>query len=284
MPVRTHFVYRAWPGENAADRPDYYSKRAALASFLDALAAYPHSADVIFLWDGTCPTDLRIALADVGEVIELPSVGNSRSYRVALGLLDSRPWAEDELVYLCEDDYLHTRQAFNVLHTAASALPQAAFFTLYDHPQFNSTRIHLRYKRATNAAAADIEGIRWQPVWGTPLTYGARVGWLRKVSGVHFICSSGSTPSDYRLWLATQGYRQYQALASQRDAPRSDLQALASRLKRLVTRQDRQEHLLVSATPAQATHLHLPWIAEGQNWAAVAEGVSSLGAADWASA
>lgn len=93
--MRYHLVCRSSPGENRKGRPWFYSKAGALASPLNAATELP-PGDRIFVNDGEMPEPRASRIAAAGEVIEL-GLGNARSYRACIALVDSRVWDDDDV-------------------------------------------------------------------------------------------------------------------------------------------------------------------------------------------
>jgi hypothetical protein len=277
--MRLHVVYRSALVENNAPRPPYYSKDACLGSFLSTLKTPGLPlGDVLFVNDDVIRGARGKAMEAHGEILELPKVGNAASYRAVLSLPDWRGWSDDDLVYFVEDDYLHVREALPRLLEAADHLGQAAFFTLYRHPDYFVRSEHLRYRRRTSARATTVGDTRWEPCWGTPLTFAARVSRFRAVAGIHALAARGKHPNDIAMWKATQRVGWHRLIHLYATQSRlTDLEAVASGAVELVTRRSRKLNLLMFPTPTLATHVHEPFIAEGRQWEQLsAEGLAEL--------
>lgn len=124
-------LYRSVGGENPKSRPPYYSKLLCLRSLLRAASRLPHRPHITFVNDGPMPGDRLADMEKWGEVVSLPGVGNSPSYRGVLKLALRLP--PDALVYLAEDDYLYTEHALEKLLGALTELPRADYVSLFDH-------------------------------------------------------------------------------------------------------------------------------------------------------
>lgn len=277
--MRLHVVYRSALVENDAPRPPYYSKDACLGSFLSTLRSPGLPlGDVLFVNDDVIPGARGRAMQEHGEVLELPKVGNAASYRAVLSLPDWRGWSDEDLIYFVEDDYLHVREALPRLLEAADHVSHAAFFTLYRHPDYFAGAEHLRYRRRTSGRTMTVGDTTWEPCWGTPLTFSARVSRLREVAGIHALAARGSHPNDIALWKATQRVGWHRLIHMYaRQSRLTDLEAVASGVVELVTRRSRKQDLLMFPTPTLGTHVHEPFIADGRQWEAVAaEGLGEL--------
>ena len=168
-----YLIYRSSGATNLKNRPEFFDKSVALGSFLRAAEGIDTPHTVLFLNDGPIPEDRARLMRGSGRVVELPGLGNSGSYLKAVAEATAPEFAEADLVLLSEDDYLYLPAAFRELVTAAEAIPEASYFTLYDHRD--------RYTRTDDADGARarvyLAGDRhWRTVESTCMSYGARVG------------------------------------------------------------------------------------------------------------
>jgi hypothetical protein len=289
--VKLHILYRSTGSENSARRPAFYSKDVGFASFIRTLeAAASVLGDVVFLNDGPpIPPKRLAAMARTGQVIDLPGLGNSGSYRYALASLLTRPWPDEDLVYFSEDDYLYCQGALPQLYAAAQAISVARYFTPYDRPEYNEivpgweafSRADAAYQRARADLRWAVGSTTWRAVRGTTMTFGARVGQLRSDSWIHLMYSRGPWPFDDLIWSATQVY------PGSRNGQPALLHALTGHQKRLRSRVKsawtalfdfvaKRGPLLIAPTPGLATHMHIPHIAPGVDWATVAADVAAF--------
>jgi hypothetical protein len=267
--VRFHLVYRSSPGESMSkQRPTFYSKDLALASCLVASSVLP-AGDRVFVCDGQLPEPRASQVAGAGEVLQLKGVGNARSYRACLGLVDTRTWDDEDVVYFAEDDYLYTPDAFVRLVDAVEALPEAMYFTLYDHPDYYRMRLH-RIFMARHCSRRQVGRVSWRDVRSTTLTYGARVGALRADSWIHYLCSRASTPGDFAIFSIVEGAGGCILPRLLKASVRPDERSLVRKhLRRLLLR-DLERHRLYALRPAAATHMETGMLAPNVDWAAVA--------------
>jgi hypothetical protein len=238
-----HLIYRSSGATNLKNRPEFFDKSVALASFLRAVEGIDVPRRVLFLNDGPIPEDRARLMRGAGSVVAMPGLGNSGSYLKAVAKATAPELADTDLVYLSEDDYLYVPAAFRDLVTAAEAIPEASYFTLYDHRD--------RYTRTDDAdggrARIYLAGAHhWRTVESTCMSYGARVGALRADARVHAWACRGAIPEDRAMWRRIQGYGWRGLLRARR-------------------------HRLVSPIPTLATHLETEYLAPGVDWRAVAE-------------
>lgn len=265
--MRYHLVCRSSPGENRKGRPWFYSKAGALASLLNAVTELP-PGDRIFVNDGEMPEPRASRIAAAGEVIELGGVGNARSYRACIALVDSRVWDDDDVVYFAEDDYLYLEDAFARLVEAVEALPESSYFTLYDHPDYYRSRSQTRFM-ARHRSARAVGDIRWREVRSTCLTYAARVGALRSDSWAHYLCTRGPTPDDFPLWSIVEDAGCFPLHRLLKASPAPYGQSLAKHNLARLTR-GKSRHRLYAPTPSLVTHVEDAMLAPGRDWSLVA--------------
>ncbi len=237
-----HLIYRSSGGTNRKNRPAFFDKGSALASFLRAVERAPEPKRVVFLHDGAPDEARGGVMREAGELRELPGLGNSGSYREALAAAVGDDLPDEDLVYLSEDDYLYLPDAFAALVEAAREIAEASYFTLYDHID--------RYRRTDDADGGRSRLFlagqhHWRTVESTCMSYGARVGALRGDAWIHRRYTKDEIPDDRTIWRFAQGLGRY----------------LWKRPRRI----------LVSPVPTLATHLEIEYLAPGVDWEAEAE-------------
>lgn len=238
-------IYRAAPGPGK-NRPEGFSKGDCLLSFLRARSSVTLETRLTFLVDGELPHDVLEVMGVHGEVVQLGGVGNSGSYLRALDL--GLMGAPDDVVYFCEDDYLHTDASLKIFVEVCAAAPRGTYITLYDHPD--------RYRRLddlrpTGRPVELVAGRHWSAVESSAMTFGAA---RRTLTADRLILGLAARytryPHDRAMW-------------------RSILGLGVRRPIRWVRRGDRR---LLGAVPALATHMEQGNISPVVDWAAVRHG------------
>lgn len=281
-------VYRSHGGENHKNRPAYYSKLVALASFLRSLEQAP--VEVVFLNDGPVPDDRLRLMEKAGEVVELPSVGMRASHFTALGMGEARGWTDESVVYICEDDYLYQPQALPNLVRAVDQLQDVDYFTLYaSTPRFDvnsSGKDEFPRPRGWRPAPSQaVDGVDWVSVVSTTSSFGGRVRALRQDRRIH---RQATIPyrhrvNDYAASVVSQGYEPY-AWADLRRAlrlayPYNDntgalrgaaLVPFRAALNVRSWRRAERRRLLFAPMPNLATHMEDGWVAPGVDWGTTA--------------
>ena len=278
-------VYRLYGGEKMKGRPPFYSKTASLASFLQA--AEIANGAVSMLADGPIPDDLRSMMAGRGPVIDLPGgpIGMRDSFIAGLRYPTDQGWPDDDVVYFCEDDYLHDPQAFVALSAAASAIPSAGYFALYAstpvHPAMGPNVPFEPPADWVEHPSIVVAGQRWVNVPSTASTFGARVGVLKTDFSI-FRQGMIPYPSrylDHEICMVYQGRLPYTAKEIVLGPPSTRFRTgvnefaanaflspfrLAFQLRALTRR--RRPHLLYAADPNLACHLETKFMSPGVDW------------------
>jgi len=277
--VRLHTIYRTTGSENRKARPEWYSKSLALESYLGSLGAVGDAGDLVFVVDGPMADTELVRLRRAGEVVQLDGVGNSSSYRWALDRAYERPsWADDDLVYFAEDDYLYRPGALPALLGAATRIDAAAFLTPYDAPDYYDLDVHLRYRAQHEHDRWDVDGVTWRAVRSTTMTFAARLGALRSVAPLHVLGTRGRYPRDFDIWSGTLTYaHRYRLARSLPYSPRTTRvrgprPGLAADARALI---GRPPGLLIAPEAPLATHCEAPWLTPGADWAALAAGLGN---------
>ena len=283
--MNLHVVYRIYGGENLKGRPPYYSKRACLASALQATTRA--DADLVVLADGPIPSDMHAMCERWGRVVDIPGgpVGMRGSFLAGLNFPNQAGWPDDDLVYFCEDDYLHQPNSLEELKRAAETIDSADYFALYadtpQHPFAGHQQPVSWQARPSQRAGRTL----WVNVPSVTSTFGARVGTLREDLGIF---RQGMIPYpkrllDYEMFVVLQGYLPYDMseilLGHEWTRFRTGLKAVAANTflapfrvaynVRSLTRSSKP-HLLYAAEPNLASHMEHEFLAQGTDWEAVA--------------
>jgi hypothetical protein len=132
------------------------------------------------------------------QIIET-KLGNAGAFLFALSQCLERE-ADDEVVYMLEDDYLHVPGAPGVIE---EGLEIADYVTLYDHPDKygQESPNPLVKKGGEKGRVLLTKTCHWKETNSTCMTFAARVGTIRKDAHIMRRWSSISkVPKDYRMW------------------------------------------------------------------------------------
>jgi hypothetical protein len=287
--MKLSVIYRSTGPESGPTRPDtgkarpaHFSKLVSLLSFLRSMESSKELDQVVFLNDGPMPNDRLELMAASGEIVNLPGLGKSRSLRAALSLVDTRGWDDTDIVYLAEDDYLYQPESLTSLASAAKDIRQASYFSLYDYPgHYVSSTIDPGAERLVPRRLEThvfwAGGRHWRSSMSTTHSFAARVSALRQDSWVHWLGTRAAEPSDFAMWLASQGlgaYRLVHLIGKGRGIPTNRALARAALRALLSRRGFASRRLLISPMPSLATHLESKYLAPGIDWAYVAADTS----------
>jgi hypothetical protein len=290
--MTVHVVYRSYGSENAKGRPDWYSKSLALHSMVRAVEA--SGCEIVFLNNGPIPEHLVDVMREVGEIVQLPGVSMRRSFHAALRLPQDRGWDDDDLVYFCEDDYLHLPHALTHLERVAGEL-DADYYALYGRHRMvgGPDDGEWSWNRCPDPAQASPEPRGWRPLgpvevdghhWvrftGTTATFGARVAAIR--ADLPIFVQAGLPHRrmfrDRDIALTYQGFRPHSWRRLLKDATlqgggsprhrvrRAWLVPFKAAMNLRSLRRPANRRLLMGAAPNLAAHLENGVMPAGQDW------------------
>ena len=189
-----HAIYRSTAKVNTKPRPAGFSKLRSLESFLQAWSG---QGDLIFLNDGPVASGQLVLMEAAGTVIVRPASDAMGAYWTALELALEQPWADDDLVYFGEDDYLYRPDAFRALAAAAQQLPHADHFAPYatiGHTMPNGEPLHAGLKRPRGAAGealGEVDDVMWHRATSHTVSFAIRVRALREDRTIHHLALEG---------------------------------------------------------------------------------------------
>ncbi|MDO5629703.1 MAG: hypothetical protein Q4G43_15415 [Mobilicoccus sp.] len=287
MTVR--LIYRSYGGENLKSRPEWFSKLLCAASF--ARAAGRAGVEVLWLNDGPVPEDRMRLFTDFGEVQTIAGgpVGMRGSYVTALKLAVESDWADDDIVYFCEDDYLHTPDAVEVLH-GLQARPEVSYLALHGGTPDYANEFEFpggfRYPQGWPVHEGfTVGGHDFVHGVSTTSTFGARVGALRADYGIfrQAMIPFRRRFLDHETCVVYQGQPPYRLHEHVTGPPRDFVPGVRGVLRAAVlvpfrvaltarSRQNaRSPHWLFTASPNLAGHIEDDVLNPGRDWAALAE-------------
>jgi hypothetical protein len=270
-----HAIYRSTGKVNSKPRPDGFSKHRSLESFL---TAWPGDGDLIFLNDGPVPSEQLALMEAAGEVIVRAATDAMGAYWTALELALEQPWADDDLVYFGEDDYLYRPDTFAALAAAAEALPRADHFAPYatiGHTMPNGEPLHegLRRPRLHGETLAVLDGVSWHHATSHTVSFAIRVGALRADRALHLLALRAGGAWDHSMCLACQGRLPFTARELLDPLPGAPLgrraKVTAWRLAMSAVALRRRAggaHVIAAPRPALASHMEVGLTATGTAW------------------
>lgn len=159
------------------------TKEVCLKNFLETFKECTIIADNV--------SESRHLVEETGLPVRYTNLGNAGSliYALELALENS----DDTLVYFCEDDYLHLPASVGLLEEGLSA---SDYVTLYDHPD-KYTSVY-GFGEVTKVFRS--RSSHWRHTVSTCMTFGTKVGVLRKDLEIWKKHIDGNHPHDHNIF------------------------------------------------------------------------------------
>jgi hypothetical protein len=138
-----------------------------------------------------CERTTVAMLTNTGIPLILTDAGNAGSFRAALEM--ATECEDDELIYFCEDDYLHQHGVEKILE---EGIKRADYVSLYDHPD-KYTRF---YNGGEYSKVIRTESSHWRFTASTCMTFAAKAKTLKQDKEVWLNHTSESHPWDHKIF------------------------------------------------------------------------------------
>lgn len=139
-----------------------------------------------------CSRSTLKVLRSSGLPMTMTELGNAGSLRHALKLAVTEN-TDDELVYFCEDDYLHLSNSPVLLQ---EGIKRGDYVTLYDHPD-KYTRF---YDGGEMSKVIKTASSHWRYTTSTCMTFATRAGTLKEDMAVWDEFTDGDHPHDHFIF------------------------------------------------------------------------------------
>lgn len=148
-----------------------------------------------------CEDDTYKMVADAGLAVQKTDLGNAKSLLHTLERAVKEN-EDDEILYFCEDDYLHLRTSPTLLQ---EGLKRSDYVTLYDHPD-KYTRF---YNGGEHSKVIKTASSHWRFTVSTCMTFGTTTKTLREDLDVFRKHCEGDHPHDHFIFeeLGKKGRR-----------------------------------------------------------------------------
>lgn len=269
--MRVRVILRLTPSENRKNRPDWYSKETSLRSLVSAIdTAREAGLDVDFsavldVSSGRhlAPGVARLLLDNVDTVMPIRGGTAAKSWRPVVRLVrDSIPYADDDLLYFIEDDYLHLPDALIALADGTTD-----YRLLYAH------------EKDHGRIGAPQDG--WASVPGGTSSFAVTGAAFRADATMHLLLSHGGGAWDELSWRGLgshatppdASYVLWPFTADSKWSRRWGLRPIRHSVFRAVTlvHSTQRSRSIALCVPIRATHVESDLLAEGADWAARAE-------------
>lgn len=170
------------------------NKQFCLANFLQAFASiiFTEGPSPMKLIADRCDRATVKMISETGIPMELTDLGNAGSLRHALHLA-IKECSEEELFYICEDDYLHLQKSPQLLQ---EGIKRADYVTLYDHPD-KYTRY---YDGGEISKVIKTASSHWRYTASTCMTFGVKAKTIKEDIAIWEEFTSESHPWDHEIF------------------------------------------------------------------------------------
>ena len=192
-------IYRISDAGYKKEKPEYINNEKCLANATKVFK----DAEWHIIADNCSDTTISM-IQQYQPEIETVSVGHGAgTFNLALEGAVAGEWADEEIVYFIENDYLHKPESQKILEEGFSL--GASFVALYDHPD--------KYLDPRNGGNPYCEGggedtrvyltdsCHWKITNSTTMTFAAKVSTLKRVEPILRKHTSDTHPNDFQMFL-----------------------------------------------------------------------------------
>tara|TARA_R100000951_G_C2595065_1_gene166317 strand:+ start:68 stop:757 length:690 start_codon:yes stop_codon:yes gene_type:complete len=192
-------IYRISDAGYKKEKPEYINNEKCLANATKVFK----DAEWHIIADNCSDTTISM-IRQYQPEIETVSVGHGAgTFNLALEGAVAGEWADEEIVYFIENDYLHKPESQKILEEGFSL--GASFVALYDHPD--------KYLDPRNGGNPYCEGggedtrvyltdsCHWKITNSTTMTFAAKVSTLKRVEPILRKHTSDTHPNDFQMFL-----------------------------------------------------------------------------------
>jgi hypothetical protein len=213
-------------------KPDYINNELCLKNFCNVF--FEHIYDILIIADNCSKDTINMIKKYIDPVnIRKVSIGHGAG-TFNLALDTALTYADDEVIYFVENDYLHRVGSPKVLKEGFDL--GASFVTLYDHPDkyLDPSRGGNPYCEggAEDTRVYITDSCHWKITNSTTMTFASKVIILKRIESVLRKWTTGSYPDDFKMFLELR----------------------------------EQNELLISSIPGYSTHGETAWLAPLMDW------------------
>jgi hypothetical protein len=131
-------------------------------------------------------------LSETGLPLKLTNLGNAGS--LIYSIKDAiNSYNDDDLIYFCEDDYLHAISSVNLLE---EGIEIADYVTLYDHPDKYTSQ----YGGGEISKVVRTRSSHWRYTVSTCMTFAAKIKTIKEDLSVWEKYTAGDHPHDHKIF------------------------------------------------------------------------------------
>jgi hypothetical protein len=163
-------------------RPEWFSREKFFGILLNEVQKNADSSTLTVIFDGD-PEDHFIK--NYPDIVKVDGGSESKSFTKMLDYVLSRDDIKDEdIVYFCEDDYLHVSGFMNILMEGFET--NADYVTLYDHGDKYMPGYYETYAKGFQIQLVPSRTIHWRTTPSTTNTYAMKMGTLKRDKDIHY--------------------------------------------------------------------------------------------------
>jgi hypothetical protein len=226
-------IYRISDAGYKKEKPNYIDNEKCLNNFVNTFT----NCDLYIIADNCSDATLKMITTYAhSDNIQKVSIGHGAgTFNLALDI--ALRWADNDIVYFVENDYLHKKDSPNILQEGFEL--GASFVSLYDHPD--------KYVSPQNGGNPYCEGgaedtrvyltnsCHWKITNSTTMTFASKVSTLKRIEHILRKHTASTHPNDYQMFLELRNLNE----------------------------------LLITSIPGYSTHGETAWLSPLTNWASI---------------
>jgi hypothetical protein len=228
-------IYRISDAGYTKIKPNYINNESCIKNFCNVFFDYIHDIHIIADNCSNSTIDMIKKYIDPVNIIEVSVGHGAGTFNLALDKALS--YANDEVIYFVENDYLHRQGSPKVLKEGFDL--GASFVALYDHPDkyLDPSRGGNPYCEggAEDTRVYLTESCHWKITNSTTMTFASKVSTLKRIEAVLRKHTNTSHPNDFNMFLELR----------------------------------EQNELLITPIPGYATHGETRWLSPLMNWSSI---------------
>lgn len=228
-------IYRISDAGYNKVKPDYINNETCLKNFCNVFFDYIH--DILIIADNCSVStiDMINKYIDPINIIKVSVGHGAGTFNLALD--KALTYADDEIVYFVENDYLHKPYAHRIIQEGFDL--GASFVSVYDHPD--------KYLDPSLGGNPYCEGgaedtrvylsklSHWKITNSTTMTFASKVSTLKRIEAILRKHTTGSYPDDFKMFLELRD----------------------------------QNELLITSIPGYSTHGETAWLSPLTDWSKI---------------
>lgn len=168
------------------------NKEICLMNFVSVFKDFIFNESNLTIIADRCDRKTIGMLNSSGFNVVITDKGNAGSFLVAMQM--ALDFSDDEIVYFCEDDYLHLHNSCKLIN---EGLKRSDYVTLYDHPD-KYTR---HYNGGEYSKVIKTDSSHWRFTASTCMTFATKIKTIREDKDIWLEHTSGNHPWDHKIFV-----------------------------------------------------------------------------------